>query len=159
MPRRPKDTFAYITWPVNDWIVLCQMVLPKKSKWPLTDLYKSLQFDNGFLPGRMDLGISRPQRTPYQLFGFLQQSERKQEIRNVIILRTARNDGIGARASRHSLKTKWLCTYSLVVGKLKPGLILHGALAQVDGCRGKRETGWDIKRAKGVSLAGCLAFV
>lgn len=32
-------------------------------------------------------------------------------------------------------KTKF--TYSLIVSKLKPGFILHGALAQVNGCRGE----------------------
>lgn len=34
-------------------------------------------------------------------------------------------------------KTEWQDTYSLIVCELKPGLILHGALAQVNGWGGR----------------------
>lgn len=42
-------------------------------------------------------------------------------------------------------KTEWQDTYSLIVCELKPGLVLHGALAQVNGWGA--ETEWDMKRA------------
>lgn len=101
---------------------------------------ESWQYDHGFLP------FQTPRRHnlsfffffPFLLFFFLIMQDQKPSYPCL--------DTTISLCVLVVVKSKWQFTYSLIVSKLEPGFILHGALAQVNSWR-RKEGNREVKRA------------